>query len=484
MARFARRLGELLPRVGFVRNVSLLTGGIVLGQALSVLISPLLTRLYTPADFGIFAAYNALVGILGVFMSLRYDQAVPLPKTRRAAVHVLVLALLILAVTTPLSALLTVFWGAALASRLNAPGLVPYLWWVPVGLAALTLYQILNFWAIRQKAFGRLAATKLHQSLASSAVQVGFGFAGGPLGLLVGKVVSFAAGTTTLARVAWPALRRTRISARRLVTVAAVYRKFPLYSTWATLFFNLGGQLPALLLLYLFDPVVAGLYAVAERILRLPMILLGESTRQVFYAEAAEAVRTGGLRDKARQVFTTLLQIGLPVGMLIVLTAPDAFGLVFGPAWRNAGSYAQWLAPWLIAVFLAAPLSAIPTVLGKQRHELLFHALLLGGPVLAYVAATHWRRDPLVVIAVLSLFQAVCWLGFAIWNLSLSGYRWTETLGLTTRALPRVLLFALPILVAKVAVSEPLKPWAVLLTGAICGAWLVLPALSVLRRGA
>lgn len=484
MARSARRIGKLLPQVGFVRNVSLLTGGIVLGQAVSVLISPVLTRFYTPADFGVFAAYTAVVSVLGVFTSLRYDQAVPLPESRSDAVHVLVLALLILAVTVPLSAVLTAWAGAWLTGRLNTPSLTPHLWLVPVGLAALGLYQVFNFWAIREKAFGRIAKTKLHQSLGSSAVQLGFGFVGGPLGLLLGKVVSFAAGTTTLGRLAVPAIRETEISGRGLLDVAREYRKFPLYSTWSTLFYSLGTQLPALLLLTLFTPAVAGLYALAERILRLPMILLGESTRQVFYGEAAQAIRDGSLREKSRKVFVTLLRIALPLGMLIVLTAPEAFTLVFGESWRDAGRYAQWIAPWLMAVFLASPLSAIPTALGKQDYELWFQVLLLGGPALAYVVGGLRYRDPMLVIAILSVYAAVCWLGFAVWNLSLSGHRWTETVGLLARAVPRVMLFALPILLAKVATPASFRPWAVLLTGALCGTWLLLPSLAVLRNRA
>ena len=88
-------LKKILPKNRFARSVSFLAGGTAAGQAITVLAAPLLTRLYSPEDFGLLAVYTSLLMTIGVIASLRYQLAIPLPKSDEEAAHVVVLSLFI-----------------------------------------------------------------------------------------------------------------------------------------------------------------------------------------------------------------------------------------------------------------------------------------------------------------------------------------------------------------------------------------------------
>ena len=92
----------------FARSVAVLASGTAGGQAIAVLASPFLSRLYTPDEFGTFGVYLALVSIAAVAVSLRYEAALPLPESEDEAVGVLVLTFVVTVVMTILAGL--VMW--------------------------------------------------------------------------------------------------------------------------------------------------------------------------------------------------------------------------------------------------------------------------------------------------------------------------------------------------------------------------------------
>ena len=88
-------LSRLKPKSEFSRNVLILMTGTTIAQAIPIAISPILARIYTPEDFGVFALFIAIISILGIIISARYDFAIILPKKDKDALHLLILSVLI-----------------------------------------------------------------------------------------------------------------------------------------------------------------------------------------------------------------------------------------------------------------------------------------------------------------------------------------------------------------------------------------------------
>lgn len=398
-----RRLGQN----SFVRSVAVLAGGTAAGQALAVLAAPLLTRLYGPEAFGYLGVYMAVLGVLVTVASLRYQVAIPLPERNESAMNLLVLSFAALLAVTALVTLLLALFGAAFARLLGAEALAPYLWLVPLGLLGAGVYQVLSYWAIRTEAFGALARTKLTQALGTLAAQLGLGFlTGGAFGLLAGDALGRAAGSGTLLRAArarsdW---RPRHITRRGLAEVARRYRRFPLLSSGSALLNSLGLQLALLLVTALYSPAIAGHFTLTQRIVGIPMMLVGTAVSQVYLAEAVKQRRhAAALRRLYLRSSLRLLLIGLAPIALLALVGPALFAFVFGAEWLEAGRYARALAPMFLAQFVVVPLSQTLNVLERQDLQFGWDATRL---LLVLGAFALGQRLSLPPIGTLALYSA------------------------------------------------------------------------------
>lgn len=413
LASLKARAIRLLPNNTFARSVSVLVGGTAGAQLLMVLASPLLTRLYTPDDFGLLAVYAGLLGVLAVIASLRYELAIPLPEDDQDAANIVVLSLAIVVGMTLLTAILVLVFGNSIAAALGVPKLANLLWLLPLGVFFQGGYKVFNYWAIRTKQFPVIAKTRLRQAFATLAIQL-LGAKAGSVSLLSGQAVGQGAGSITLARAALkrPEFRRWRW--RDVWFSAKRYRHFPLFSTWGGFFNSAGQQLPPLLFASLFSAGAAGLYALAHRVLTMPMSVVGQAVGNVFFSNAAEAYREGRLGPLVSNVHEKLAQIAMPPALVLMVAGPDLFALVFGEQWRSAGEFARWMAPWLYMVFITSPLSTLFSVMEKQAQAMLFQFILLLMRIIA-IALGAWQGDLIVAVTLFSGTSMLCYVGLLVW---------------------------------------------------------------------
>lgn len=377
------------PRRGssFARHLGVIIGGTAVGQVITVAASPILTRLYTPSDFGILSVYMSVLGLIVVAGSLRYEVAIPLPESDVDAANLLALSL---AIVTALSGVILaalgllrpiVFGGGKYAV------LAPFLWILPASMLGAGAYQALSYWAMRKQAFRTLARTKITQSIGQALTQIGLGaLHWGPAGLLVGDLVGRSGGTGTLATLAW----REDKSRLRLVswdgmrTMAHRFRRFPIWSSGSALFNAATLQLPLLVLAGFYGSEVAGLFALGQRVLAAPMSLIGSGIANVYYSVLAEVAREEP--ERMQPLFNSLTKrltlIGIAPVVVAAVLGPWLCEIVFGPQWRAAGIFLRLLAPMLLVQFVASPLGGTLDVLERQDlhliREVLRQALLLG----------------------------------------------------------------------------------------------------------
>jgi len=377
----------------FAADVFKLVTGTTLAQVVTILASPLLTRLYGPEAFGFLALFTSITSIIGVIVCMRYEMAIMLPKTDREAVNLLGLSLLCVVIVSGLTVPALYFGGDALLSLLHASGLGPYLILVPPFVFVSGVFLALNYWNSRTKHFGRLSIARITSSFTTTGTQLGAGFAGYATGgsLIGASLVGSSVSTAVLGGQIWRddrTLLRESISWKGMLDGLKRYKKFPLIDSVSALLNTVSWQLPVFLLSAFFSPAVVGFYALGFRVLHLPMSLIGSAIAQVFFQRAAEAHRSGGLAFLVQSIAEVLLKIVVFPVMLLVIVGPEIFSFVFGDIWGEAGIYVQILSIWVIFWFLYSPLSTIYVVLEKQRLGLGFNivnlstrflSLLIGG---------------------------------------------------------------------------------------------------------
>lgn len=414
------RIRLLGQKASFAWNVSVLAGGAAAGQGVVIVASPLLTRLYTPEDFGLLAVFGGLLGLLGVVACLRYELAVPLPESDEEGISIVALSMLAALGMTVVTAVAVSFFREPIAILLGVPTLKDYLWMLPVGLLLFGTYRVFSYWSLRIRAFGAVARSKLIQSVAMVGIQlVGYPF--GVSAMIMGLIAGQGAG---FARLAVPAFRLARsrpgrFSWKVLQEAAIRYRRFPIYSTWGAILNSASSQLPVIMLASLFNAGVAGVYFLAHRVVALPSAMIGSAVSQVFLSRAAEAARNGGLKPMVANVHERLSQIVMPVVVLMVVAAPWVFPMAFGERWEMAGRFTQWMAPSIYFQFVASPLSLLFVVLERQRAEVLFQGVLLVSRIAALVCG-GLTGDPMLAVALLALASAASYLAMLIWGMRAS----------------------------------------------------------------
>lgn len=399
-----KRLRGLWTGSGFVASTIVLVTGTALGQAVTVLVSPLLTRLYSPQEFGILAVYAALLGLLVPVAALGFEIAIPLPRSDRPAANVLGVSMVTVVGVTAVTALGMMVAGEQVVSMFEARELEQYLWLVPVGLCLAATYQVWNYWAVRKKAYPVISRTKVHQGIGSSVTQLGLGVFGlGPIGLILGQIIGQAAGITTLVR---GALKRTprlfrHVSRRGMRWSAVRYRRFPIIYSWSRLTNALGLRLPTLLLAALHGTGVAGTFLLAERIVGMPLRLVGTAVGQVYYGEAAEMVDDEGtdLQRLFDRLTVRLLLIGGAGAALVALGGPALFSFVLGGDWGDVGTFVRVLAAMYVVQFVAGPVSETLALLERQELKLIWELTRLLAVVSAFAIAWWWSLTPVGTLA-------------------------------------------------------------------------------------
>lgn len=437
---------RVLPRSKFVRGVSVLVGGTASAQILLVLASPILTRLYSPEDFGLLAVYAGLLSIISAISGLRYELAIPLPESDQDAANIVMLSIFFVLLISALTGMAVLLAGDTIAIALGVPMLADVFWLLPLGIFLQGIYKIYNYWAIRVKKFTTIARTKITQSVAMLVIQL-LGFNGGGVTLMAGHAIGQGAGGVTLLRsaMARPELLQWRWSEIRRLGVR--YKKFPVFSTWGALLNTAGQQLPPILFAAAFSASAAGIYTLAHRVLAIPISVLGQAVANVFFSNAAQAQREGRLDVLVNTVHAKLAQLAMPPVFALMIVGPEAFALVFGQEWRTAGDYARWMAPWLYLVFVTSPLSTLFEVLEKQNHGMVFQALLATARVAAITVGV-WAGDVMVAVALFTVSSATCWLGFLSWIALSTGNRFTM-----------ILKPSCEMLVISIVVTAPLWWW-------------------------
>ncbi len=377
-----RGLAVRVSRSAFVRNVTVVMTGTVAAQAIGFALSPVISRLYTPADFGVFGSFGAIAGVIAAGATLEYTQAVMLPKSRDDAVNVFLLACLCAASTGALCLLCCAAAPGTMARLLNASGA-----WVFALLVVATIVSGLNqafqAWCVRSKAFTHTSASQVVRSVSSNGTQMCAGFLGaGAPGLIGASVLGDGLASASLLRVVAPEVQALRhaVSWTRMKQLAKEYRDFPQFLATTNVLSALSMGLPVLLLTKYYGLAVAGAYAFGERIISAPMGFVTRALRQVLFQRACEIHNEGGrLMPLFVKITAGMFAIAVIPALVLIIWAPALFAWVFGPDWRFAGELARGLVIWLIFMFCNLPSVLFARIIRIQNRTFVFDLATLAG---------------------------------------------------------------------------------------------------------
>ena len=348
----------------FVRNVLTLMTGTTIAQAILVAIAPILTRIYTPEEFGLLALYIAISSIFAVVATARYELAIMLPESHDDASSVFWLSVFISFFVSVVICAMVLLWGESFTNFIGNPEIGQWLYLIPVTVLFIGIYQSLNYWNTRNKFFSNVSKSKMVQSTATAGGQLsvaGSSFTG--YGLIGGYALGQIFGTVYLAHKVYKKKKTkpVNLTLSRIFGVAWRYKKFPLFSSYGAIFDKIAQQMPLLILTKYFSSYITGQFSLTYRVLSLPSSLLGSALSQVLFQKVVEVhnKQPEKLRPYIIKIFFILLLSMLPLVVVLNYWGEPLFAFVFGDTWREAGTLAAILSIAIATRFAVSPLSMV-----------------------------------------------------------------------------------------------------------------------------
>lgn len=363
----------------FTRNVLVLMSGATLAQAVPLAASPVLTRLYTPEDFGILGLFVAVTTVVGSMATGRYEMAVMIADTDKDAFDLTILCFVIATGLSIATLIIVLALKEPIARLLGSPAIEQWLLLAPLTILLLGFFNALTYFNLRQKRFATVARATATKSFAAVVVQLLAGVASmRPAGLILGQVASGFASNERLLRPLMAAKGGRAIDASRMRQLGRRFVRFPLLGAPSVLANNAANQALTVLLAVFYSVSSVGYYALVQRAMGLPASLIGQSMSQAFFQSATEArAATGSARRVYRATTKRLVLIAVPGFGLAFLVAPAAFSFIFGEEWHVAGVYARVLAPLFLVRFVVVGVSTVANVFERQDVSLIWNVALL-----------------------------------------------------------------------------------------------------------
>ena len=407
----------------FVANVLKLGTATLLGQIIGILVTPVLSRLYSPSDFGIFQLFFSIVSLIAVISCLSYQSSINLTKKDEDAANIVVLCLSLIIVSSILSTTIFVLFSDYIGNILNTPGLSNYLILLPLAIITNSVAYVLAAWLSRRQQFGTLAKGGLFSSITGKASSIGIGvISPSPFGLIFGTIINDATIVVVSLQRSFRDFHFFRnVSYKKIKQLARQYKNFPRYNAISALVNMAGVQSTPLIIAFFFSPIIVGYYAIAHMVIILPSKLIGNSITTIFYQRACEEKNcTGEVKNIVKKVHTRLISLGMFLFLILMIIGPELFAFALGKQWTIAGTYAQILAPWVFVVTISTPLSSIFNVLEKQRTNLGFTVTLLVTRI-AVIVIGGLLNDPILCMVLLSSTGVIFWSWMNLHLLKIAG---------------------------------------------------------------
>lgn len=400
-----------------VHNSATLLSANVVAQIIGIVIYPILTRLYSPDDFGLLNLFLSIGGVLVILANSEMHFTVVLPKDERRAVACFHNCLLVVMGVT-LLCLLAVPFSSAIASLFNAPMLADWMFLLPLFVFTQALWVLLNYWYTRSKLYGNISFYQLSQSTLSAGAKCGFGFAGfSGGGMIVSMVFAPLVSILVSVRMAFakclrPLLRIDRAECR---LAAREYVNFPKYDMPRAVINNFSCNLPFFLLTPFFGLAEMGFLGMAFTLALRPINVVANSLNQVMFQRTAELVQN---KQKISLMFRGFVSYALmaviPTFTVLYLVLPWLTEWLLGEGWHVTGDYIRLMLPWVALTCIASTINFIPDVFRRQRGLLVFEIAYFVIRAIALVVGIVCRNFTLA-IALYSIGNTVMLIVECVW---------------------------------------------------------------------
>lgn len=368
-----------------IQNSAKLLTASVFVQIIGLLVYPILTRLYTPDDFGLINLFLSIAGILSLFATAEFQYSILLPKSEEKAVSCFHVGCVINGIVSCVL-LATIPFSEVIAGWFKTPALANWYWAIPIFVFLSASWTLINYWYTRNKQFGEIGKYQISQCLTNATAKCGFGFCGITNGgLILSAIISpTIALAISIARTGKSWLKPLfSFNSNGISTTLQEYSNFPKYSLPRAVINYFSGNMPIFILTPFFGLTEIGFFGMALTLAFKPINMISNSLYQVLFQKTSELVyNKQSIKPQITKFLTSSIIIIIPCFTILYFMLPTITEYLLGNGWSETGVHIQIMLGWLTVSFLVAPICYLSDIFQKQKIGLYFEVLLIAARVI------------------------------------------------------------------------------------------------------
>jgi|694.fasta_scaffold34117_5 lipopolysaccharide exporter len=376
-----------LKKSFYFKNLITLTIGASFAQLIGILVAPILSRLYSPEDYGIFAIFASVVTILSTIFSLRYESKILIPKDENEVTTLLLLILYTTFILGGLFFFLSFFPSVLFYQSIGIFKLGFWLRFTILAAICTTLINSFYYYLTKKSLFKLITYSRIFTSAFSSffAVILGYFFVKG--GLIISQIISLLVGVIFVFFLSKFNFTKDNNNKNNIFAIAKKHKNAPIYLLPASLIDVFSYQLQIFLIALWFKMSDVGNLRMAWTILALPASFIGSAIGQLFFQKFTDIMPD--LKNAKIYLFQTwrnLFFIGIIPSILVILFGKELFVIFLGQKWENSGEIASILAPMFFITFISSPTSSTYIALGIEKIGFYLNIfVLIARPLSLYI---------------------------------------------------------------------------------------------------
>lgn len=366
------QLRKLFLKSEFSKNTFVLVLGTIVAQAIPLALHPFLRRIYSAEDFGAMAIFLSVFSMITIVSALRYEATIVLPKNDNEAANIFSLTFIINLFFNILILLSILLFKEEIMELIGFPAkYANYLFFLPLTSFLYSLYQSINYWLIRQKAFKASSINKIARRAVEGIVQLGLGILKFPGGLFVGDALgnlsNVVSGITQIKR---NSFSLQYVSKRKMGFVFKKYIDYPKYNVIPTLLSSAAGLLPFLFINRIFSTETVGYLDLSRMVLSIPLIFISATIAQVLFQKITEN-KHNKLSIKQNMLNILYLLLGIiAIEFVVLFFGGDfLFGLIFGDQYVLSSQFSKILIFSFSLNFFVSTFSSVFITFDKIRQN-------------------------------------------------------------------------------------------------------------------
>lgn len=382
----------------YLKDSGILISGNLWGQVISTLIYFVLTRIYSPDDFGVFNVFYSYIEVLIIISTCKYELSIVMAQDDKETAAIKKLSLRLNSIISVLLLIMITFmmlmgW---------MPGKMSQLGWISLMIPFMVFFsgtsRVYAALFNRYKKFSPIAGSSMVNASVGALLKWLFGWMklfqiGLPLGTLLGQMASNLNYVFRLKKIPLPSA-----TMKDALSAGKKYKNFPLFTMPKDLINSFSYNLPFLWLANYFPDHIVGLYALALTFTFRPINILNTAFEKVLYVRIMEKVRNReSIRRSILQFIFYLNVVALPVALVVFFWANPLFAFFFGDRWEGCGDFVRLLMPWVYVMLTSTSLMFIANIFSKQRQEMYFYWVLFALRILSILAGIHQNSFILAV---------------------------------------------------------------------------------------